>query len=193
MHIEEVFQLDQVPQAPEGKKYFVCIGGSKNYRCYLADKSLSRAAFMDYYAEEIPFFLRTMYEDSDIQVRLDSTYAVPGFCIISPRGNYRTLVELPQQIYINCVRMAENIARILYRIPDVEYVYYYYDEHYEKPATAHFWILPIYSSHLKDGKIPAIEDMSVWQYMESFDYQTEAEHIMSFFFAIKKELMHYGL
>lgn len=193
MHIEEVFQLDQVPQAPEGKRYFVCIGGSKNYCCFLADKSLSRAAFMDCYAEEIPFFLRTMYEDKSIQVRLDSTYAVPGFCIISPRGNYRTVTELPQHIYIDCVHMAANITRILYRMSDVELVYFYYDEHYVKPASAHFWVLPIYASHLKDGKIPEIADMSVWHYMETFDYQTEAKRIQTFFFQIQEELKRYGV
>lgn len=193
MHIEEVFQLDQLPQAPERERYFVCIGGNKNYRCFLADKSLSRAAFMDCYAKEIPFFLRPMYEDESIQVRLDSTYAVPGFCIISPRGNYHTVAELPRQIYLDCVRMAANITRILYQMPDVERVYFYYDEHYEKPASAHFWVLPVYTSHLNDGKIPEIEDMSVWHYMESFDYQTEAKYIQTCFFQIQEELKRYGV
>lgn len=193
MHIEEISKLDQIPEAPNGKRYFVCIGGSKNYQCFLADKTLSRAEFMNSYGEEIPFFLRTMYENENIQVRLDSTYAVPGFCIISPRGNYRTVADLPQHIYRDCIRMAINITKFLYQMPDVEYVYFYYDEHYEKPASAHFWVLPVYASHLKNVLIPGIEDMSVWEYMESFDYQTEAKHIQALFFLIREELKQYGV
>jgi len=190
---EEVFQLNQLPEAPAGKRFFVCIGGSKNYRCFLADNSLSRADFMNRYADEIPFFLRALYEDEYIQVRLDSTYAVPGFCIISPRGNYRTVADLPRRVYGDCIRMAVTLTEFLYGMPDVAYVYFYYDEHYKKPASAHFWVLPVYSSHLKNGEVPSIEDMSVWRYMESFRYQTEAGRIQECYIKIREELAQYGV
>lgn len=193
MRAEDVFHLDQLPEAPVGKRFFVCIGGSKNYRCFLADNSLSRSEFMNHYAKEIPFFLRTLYEDKHIQVRLDSTYAVPGFCIISPRGNYRTVVDLPQRVYEDCIRMAVTLTEFLYGMPDVAYVYFYYDEHYKKPASAHFWVLPVYSSHLINGEAPRIDDLSVWRYMESFRYHTEARRIQECYIKIREELARYGV
>ena len=190
MIIKEVYKLSELPSPPMGEKFFVCIGGSKNYQCFQESVSLSRAQFMEKYSSVVPYFLQPLYQDDKIQVRLDSTYAVPGFCIISPIDTYRDLVSLPESLYLACTRLAVRIMELLYSLPDVKSVYYYYDEHYAKPASAHFWVLPIYTSHAVTKCEPVIDDMSVWDYMESFSYSKEKEHISKCFVWLKEELQH---
>ena len=41
----EVYSLSELPLLQDELKFFACIGGNKNYECFIESKQLSRALF----------------------------------------------------------------------------------------------------------------------------------------------------
>lgn len=173
----EVYNLNDLPKAPQGFKYFSCIGGNKNFQCFLETEKLSRGEFLELYNKKLDSSLRSISFSKKVQIRQDVMYAIPGFMIVSPIMHYRNLNSLPIYLFYECFLAALFIRHYLYNIKKIKYVYIYYDEHAWKPSTAHFWVLPIFESHCEIGSIPQIQNQSIWDYMNSFEYTHEKVRI----------------
>ena len=177
--IIEVFSLDELPKAKKGMKYFACIGGNKNYQCFLEAKSLSRAEFMDKYAQYIDKCHTPIYEDSDIIIRQDAQYAIPGFYVVATRKKYKNIAEIDSELYSKCLRFIDRISGILNNKYGVNNIYIYYDEHLEKPSSTHFWIMPIYEKEIKRNKYkPSIIYHDIWKYQDLFFYKKTKKRII---------------
>ena len=184
--ILELYSLKEIPTPPKGKKYFACIGGKRNFQCFLESNSISRGEFMELRKNELEDFLTPIYIDKYIQVRQDAKYAIPGFFIISPIDEYWSLAELPRELYEKCNYMSFKIRKILSDLPEVEEVYLYYDEHYKKPSSAHFWVLPIFRE--RKTKNPKIATCDIWKYMDEFQYIEQKEIIKKYVTYLKNKL-----
>ena len=54
----------------------------------------------------------------------------------------------------------------------------YYDEHYKKPSSTHFWVLPIYADVIKENNVNAtILSKDIWEYQELFVFNKTKEEI----------------
>lgn len=169
----EVFGEDELPKPPDGKKYFMCIGGNKNFQCFLEDKTLSRGMFMKKYQDQLSACLQPVFKNESIQVRQDAQYAVPGFFIVSPVLEYAGLGSTPDNILYECLVYAYKIRNKMLLHHEVKDVYIYYDENYSKPTSTHFWVLPIYTHDL-----PSITKTDIWRYIRSFEYSVTKDKIM---------------
>lgn len=179
--IIEVFDESEVPGVPEGKKYFVCIGGSKNFQCFLSDKSMSKGEFLVSHEDEIDDCLRPIYEDNRIIVRQDSRYAIPGFYIISPKLHYRSIDEIPQDTYQECLFMARDISQGLSTL-GIQRTHLYHDEKYRARMSAHFWVMPLYEDYAdKNGLNLTIFSRDIWTYLDTFPrYEVTKPQILDF-------------
>ena len=172
----EVVSLDELPIPPQGNKYFTCIGGKKNYQCFLENDKLSRKDFMERYEGKVDKCLWPVYKNNNIVIRQDPVYAVPGLFIISTRDTYRTIADVPYQIYRECMNYVFTIYDFLSRELDILDIYFYYDEHICKPSSAHIWVIPIYNM-LDSNRFPSIIDGSIWHYLKSFCYSDSKHRI----------------
>lgn len=177
-------EVDSVKEIPiiedKNKKYFVCIGGQKNYQCFCAEKRLSRGEFMNKYCDYLDECLRPIYEDEEIIIRQDAKIALPGFYIVAPKVRYEKILEMPLELYSKCMKYAFIIREQLKKIKDNCKVYIYHDEHYLKPASAHFWVMPIYDNKEAVSQMNlTIFDNDIWGYQDYFKYSENREDILS--------------
>jgi len=171
----EVLFLDEIPNPPAGKKYYPCIGGNLNYQVFMEDNKLSRGDFMRIHENDIEWFLRPLKLSNRTFLRQDAKYAIPGFFILSPQKEYHYVSDMPGMLFAEIIQKAIKIRNFLLSFEGVKSVYLYYDEHYKKPSSVHFWVLPIYKSC---SGTPSVLDQSVWTYMDTFEYRKNKDTIM---------------
>jgi diadenosine tetraphosphate (Ap4A) HIT family hydrolase len=164
----EIFDESELPKAPEGKKYFVCLGGSKNFQCFLCDSRLSKGEFIFSHEDDVDDCLKPVYVDDQIIVRQDAKYAIPGFYIVSPKFHYRSIDEMPQDLYEKCMFMARDIKQGLMTL-GLNQSHIYHDEKYNSPASVHFWVLPLFERYLNEHDLsPTIFSKDIWDYLDKF-------------------------
>lgn len=174
----EVYSLSEIPETSENQKYFACIGGRKNFECILESKELSRAEFMKKYLYQIDPCHLPIYEDQDILIRQDAQIAIPGFYIVATKNNYRKISEIDLELYQKCLYFVALLRKKLLESFDIQRAFMYYDEHYKKPSSTHFWVMPIYEDVLfKHNLHPTILTSEVWHYQDLFEFQHTKEDI----------------
>lgn len=167
----EVYSLSELPELQEGLKYFACIGGNKNFECFLESNKLSRAVFMEKYLKKLDDCHIPIYEDEDIIVRQDAQIAIPGFYIVSTRNIYKNITQMELDMYQKCLCFVSLVRQELEYNFGIERVYMYYDEHYKKPSSTHFWIMPVYEKVIKENNLNAtILSNDIWKYQELFEF-----------------------
>jgi len=168
--LHEVRDIDdesELPHPPEGMKYYVCLGGSKNFQAFLTEGTLSKGEFLDVFGDELDEVLQPVYEDETLVVRQDAKYAIPGFYIVSPKAHYRSIDEMPEETLAHSLLTTRRITQQLKTL-GIEDSHIYHDEKYQSPASAHFWILPL---HQQTGERPlnrTIFSRDIWTYLETY-------------------------
>lgn len=107
----EVFSENELPLAPEGKKFFTCIGGKKNFQCFLSDNWMSKGQFITTHENELDDCLKPIYENNGIVVRQDAKYAIPGFYIVSPKEHFSNIHDMPATMFQRCMFIAQNVKK----------------------------------------------------------------------------------
>lgn len=185
----DVYNLEELPNVEEDLKYFACIGGTKNYQCILESKKLSRADIMTKYLEKLDKCHEPIYEDMDITIRQDAQIAIPGFYIVATKGIYKKISFMDIELYKKCLYFSSLICRSLKEEFNIERVFMYYDEHYNKPSSTHFWVMPIYENVIKEHNLnPTILNFDVWRYQELFEFQHSKDKIYDLNDGMKKVL-----
>lgn len=185
----EVFDEKELPTTPKGKKYFVCIGGAKNFQCFLGDSSISRGEFVLSHEDEIDESLKPVYSDGQIIVRQDARYAIPGFYIVSPKSTrYRSIDEMPQDLFEKCMLTVRNVKKGLLA-SGIDRSHIYNDEKYKNPISVHFWVLPIHEAYIERYHLnPTIYSKDIWTYLDVFPrYSETKQQILS----LNKTMKHY--
>lgn len=168
----EVYSLNELPNTEDGMKYFACIGGKKNYQCFLESKRLSRADFMKQYANELDSCHIPIYEDDDIIIRQDAQIPIPGFYIVATKTCFKKLSFMDLELYKKCMYYCSLIKQKLSTEFGIDKVYIYYDEHYKKPSSTHFWVMPVYEKIIKENNLdPTILKYDIWKYQELFEFK----------------------
>lgn len=181
----EVYSLSELGDLPDELKYFACIGGSKNYECFIESKKISRAVFMEKYLNDLDKCHIPIYEDEDIIIRQDAQIAIPGFYIVATKRNFKNITQMDLKIYQKCLYYVALIRKELKKRFDIERAYMYYDEHYKKPSSTHFWIMPVYKNMIEDNNLnPTILSTDVWKYQDMFEFSKTKEDI----YIINKEM-----
>lgn len=185
----EVYSLEELPKTAEELKFFACIGGNKNYQCFLESKKLSRAEFMQQYQTLLDPCHIPVYEDNEIVIRQDAQIPIPGFYIVATKQNFRKVSSMDLETYQKCLRYSALVKQGLKSEFGIDRVYMYYDEHYTKPSSTHFWVMPIYEEVLLENSLNAtILNYDIWKYQELFEFQNSKENIYEINDGMKKVL-----
>lgn len=168
----DVYEISELPEIPSDMKYFACIGGSKNYQCFLESKNMSRADFMKEYANQLDECHIPVYEDSDIIIRQDAQIPIPGFYIVATKGDYKKICFMDMDLYKKCLYYSYLIKQNLFANFGIERIFMYYDEHYKKPSSTHFWVMPIYENIIEQNNLnPTILSKDIWTYQDLFRFK----------------------
>lgn len=174
----EVYSLSELSQLSNDLKYFACIGGNKNYECFIESKKLSRALFMAKYLDNLDKCHIPIYEDKDIIIRQDAQIAIPGFYIIATKSNFKNIIQMDLETYQKCLYFVSLIRKELKNNFDIDRAYMYYDEHYRKPSSTHFWVMPLYEKVIKDNNLNStILSSDIWKYQELFEFSQTKKDI----------------
>jgi len=185
----EVYSLEELPRIKEQLKFFACIGGNRNYQCFLESKQLSRAEFMNIYQARLDPCHVPIYEDNDIVIRQDAFIPIPGFYIIATKNVYKKISYMEMSIYQKCLRYSSLVKSSLESEFGINRVYMYYDEHYNKPSSTHFWVMPIHEEIIhKNNLNPTILNYDIWKYQELFEFQYYRDNIYEVNDVMKKVL-----
>lgn len=174
----DVYSLEDIPATENNLRYFACIGGSKNFQCILDYKELSRAEIMKKYSKILDKCHIPIYEDDDIIICQDAQIAIPGFYIVATKEKYKRFSSMDINTYKKCLMYSSLIRKALKENFGIKRVFMYYDEHYKKNSSTHFWIMPIYEDVLKNNNLePSILNYDVWKYQDLFEFQYNSKKI----------------
>lgn len=174
----EVDTLNEIPILNSELKYFACIGGNKNYQCFLENKKMSRAEFMKTYLNFLDPCHIPIYEDDDIIIRQDAQIAIPGFYIVATKEGFRKISSMESELYRKCVYYSFMVKKMLNSEYGISKTYMYYDEHYIKPSSTHFWVMPIYDDVISENSFnPTILSNDIWRYQDIFEFKKNKEKI----------------
>ena len=154
---------EEFPPEPEGYRYIHFYGGTKNYRAYLAPKSISRADFMEQYPEYIPEHNRPVYENNGIVVRADPKYPCPGFYILGLNKTYRAFDLLDDTTFIRFSFILKKIKEGMRSQLGINYAHLLSNEKSDSFVNVHFWLVPVNGT-----TSPDLLDFDVKKYLESF-------------------------
>lgn len=186
----EVYSLEELSSLPEGLKYFACIGGNKNFECYLESVTLSRASFMEKYLNELDKCHIPIYEDENIIIRQDAQIAIPGFYIVATRKSYKNISQMDLNTYYKCLYFSSLVRKGLKENFGIERAYMYYDEHYNKQSSTHFWVMPIYDEVIEKNNLNAtILSRDIWEYQDLFKFSETKKDIYEMNEGMRKTLI----
>lgn len=157
----------EIPRAPESLKYYVCLGGSKNFQAFLAKDGLSKGEFLNLFGEVLDEVLQPVYEDDTLVVRQDAKYAIPGFYIVSPKEHFRSIDEMPQEVFDHSLLITRRIKQNLTWL-GIANSHIYHDEKYRSPASAHIWVLPLHNLPANQQLNRTIYSRDIWTYLDTY-------------------------
>ena len=66
----------------------------------------------------------------------------------------------------------------------------YYDEHYNKPSSTHFWVMPIYDEVIEKNNLNAtILSRDIWEYQDLFKFSETKKDIYEMNEGMRKTLI----
>lgn len=173
----DVNNLKELPNLDNEHRYLEFLGGTKQYRCYIVSKDLPRCIFMEEHREELDEILFPIYIDNNICISQDSSYALPGFYIISLRNYYKNIIELNYELFEEINFWVYEIRKAMKEVLNIEYVNVYYEEKTSKSANVHYWIMPV----LTQGNIaPKLHYLYLKDYLEQFNLIENKKQIIEY-------------
>lgn len=176
----EVYNAKEIPKLPNGMKFFYCLGGSKNFQCFVDTPTMSMSEFLIKYRKRIDSCFEPVYESLDFIIMQDAKKAIPGFYIISPKKHYKKIVEMDINMYTKAMQLASKIKQFLKVSFNANKVYIYHEEHHKKPTSVHFWVLPIYNDITSKYHLsPTINNFDIWKYLDVLEFSDVKDKIYS--------------
>lgn len=178
----DVNNLDELPKIKKGFRYLDFLGGTKQFRCYVVPKDLPRCLFMEKHRNELDEILLPIYEDDDICISQDASYALPGFYIISFRKHYKSITEITPKLYLKMNYWVYRIRLAMKELLKINYANVYYEEKSSGSANVHYWVMPI----IDEIDAPKLHYIKLKDYLEKFKLEENREKIIKYNKLMKK-------
>lgn len=179
---QDVYELNELDQPLKNTKWYDFLGGTKNLRCFLVDDNVKRCEFKEQYQNILDKTLENIYDNQNIIVNQDCSYAMPGFYIVAYNDkNFSTINELDNKSLFRMIFIIKTIRKALLDLFDIQTVKIYHEEKVNKLSIVHFWIVPVHNRIMKN---PGIRN-KMNEYFNSFKFINERENILLYNEAIK--------
>jgi diadenosine tetraphosphate (Ap4A) HIT family hydrolase len=128
--------------------------------------------------------LKPIYENENISVTQDCSYAVPGFYIVRSKKQIATIDLASNEMLCRMIFIAKIIRKALKELFNIRLAKIYSEEKNSKTSNTHFWVLPIHNEYLIDN--PGIQRSNIKHYLEKFNFRENRENILKYNESIKK-------
>ena len=173
----DVYELEELDMSPRGKKWYDFIGGTKNIRCFLVDDNITRCQFKNEHQDLLDKCLENVYDNNNIIVNQDCSYAIPGFYIVAFNDKNRpTINELDYLSLFRMVFIFKVIRKAILELFGIETVKIYHEEKVNKLSIVHFWIVPVHSEVMEN---PGIRN-KMSEYFNMFKFVKEKYKILDY-------------
>ncbi|MDD3182300.1 MAG: hypothetical protein PHD48_05815 [Alphaproteobacteria bacterium] len=172
----EVKSLSELPQPPDGYRYFDFIGGSKGLKCFLVPKDTPRGKFMNDIEPQLDECLMPIYKKNGICVRQDASFALPGFYIVNPIEHYRSMDEIGEVDNLRLALIVREIRKGMREALGIKHIHMYYEEKANKACNVHYWLMPI----VDIVKYPTIAHVRPMEYLKQFSIADHRETILEY-------------
>jgi hypothetical protein len=173
----DVDRKEDLPAAPEGRRYLDFLGGTRQLRCYLVPADMPRIRFMRSFGE-FDECLTPLFHHAGVVVQQDASYALPGFFVVSFDQHHRALDSVDE---VGCVLSAVVIreARIGMRVElGISNIHLYYEEKIDKSCHVHYWMVPV-PGHMGDQST-TITRLDLRSYLTQFRFQEQRDTILRY-------------
>ena len=176
MQYFDVTKLEDLPPLQEGYRYFDFIGGTKEYRCFRAPIDLSRGTFMNQHGHLLDECVQPIYKHNGITISQDTSCPLPGFYIVSPDKQFRSIDEVDPITHQRLSFLTREIRKLMREHLNIQFTHIYYEEKANKGCHVHYWILPI--NDIKQN--PRLYKFDVKDYMDQFTFRDNKQTILDF-------------
>lgn len=167
-------------------RYLDFMGGTKRLRCYLVPEEMPRLRFLSDHAELLDPALQPVFECERVCIRQDTTYALPGFYIVSLQSHFKALDMLDG---VTFERMAQAIFQTRQGMRHklgIAHIHMHYEEKPSASANVHIWMMPVDFSRF--GNATLLMNLDIRAYLSSFSFADEREKIIEYNEAMSKHL-----
>jgi len=163
----DVDKVEDFPPLSPEFRYLDFLGGTKNIRGYIVPKEQPRCEILVKYPYILDETLLPIYENKGIKVGHDTSFAVPGFYIVSytkPINAYdRFSTTINERFALIMYEMRKALRHAGY-----EFVNLYYDERNRPSCQAHFWLVPKIGNINKETNL---YNLDLKAYLNSFRFK----------------------
>jgi len=191
VEIIDVRDLWERPRPPAGTRYLDFIGGEKEIRCFLVPDSLPRIVFMEEHPELLDRAIQPIYESDVLNVRQDSSYALPGFYIVGLRAPVAALDRLPVQLHLRMSLVLYEVRVAMRSLLGIDLIHLHYEERPEPSCTVHYWLMPILPDRC--GRPFVITHLNLLAYVNQFRFTETRDRIYEYNERMREHLRHSGL
>lgn len=139
----DVDHVSELPEARPGTRYLDFMGGEKALRCYVLPEDYARCRFLERYASDMDEIFEPVYENRGVVVRQDTSYALPGFYIVSCSEHFRSFDEVPAVLSMRVAMVVREVRRLMRDLLGIEHIHLHSEEKPNRSTNVHFWLLPV--------------------------------------------------
>jgi len=185
MNYIDVANKNDLPAAPPGFRYLDFLGGTSRLRCYLVPEATPRNLFLDT-ATDFDECHTPVYDHAGVVVRQDSSYALPGFYIVSFRHQYRAIDAIDLSMSLRAGLVIQDVRRAMRQELAIKYVHLHCEEKADESCNVHYWIMPVASE--PGDKSTALTRLDIKKYLQTFDFQMTRDTIIDFNVRMRRRL-----
>ena len=167
-----------LPPPPVGMRYLDFLGGTKRIRCYLVPEDMPRLVFLRDYSELLDPALLPVFECDSVSVRQDTTYALPGFYIVSLQEHLQAFDQMDRATYMRMMQAVFHTRQGMRDKLGIEHIHLHYEEKPSASANVHIWLMPV--DFARFGKETLLVNLDLRAYLTSFDFSKERKKILDF-------------
>ena len=185
MQYFDVSDITELPAPPKDFRYLDFISEPKGCRCFLVSRNMPRGEFLEQYSHLLDERLHPIYQNEGITVRQDASYPIPGFYVVHPKTEERSMDEMDEILHLRTAFVIREIRKGMREALGIEHLHLYYEEKRQRKYDIHYWILPIYNFRLERDYIGSF---LLRDYLDSFEFEREKEKILQCNRALKDYL-----
>lgn len=172
---------------PQGMRYLDFLGGTRRLRCYLVPEDMPRFTFMDEHADLLDPVLLPIFDTDRVTVRQDTTYALPGFYIVSLRQHFRSLDAMDAETFMLMNKTIFHTRQGMRDKLGIEHIHLHYEEKPSASANVHIWMMPVDFDRFGNGTL--LMNLDLRAYLTSFVFAKEREKMLEYNHMMREHLV----
>lgn len=177
---------EQNIKVTDGKRVMGFLDGSY----WIVGAGDCRGCLMDEMRDQLPVYMRPIFEDRDLVVTQDAEFPIPGFYVVSPKQHLGSIADFSVGLSQKIGLVTHFVRKGMREELGIGVAEIFHEERLQN-SHYHHWILPFWLSDLVNSgfsptifksKVPGYGDYApnIVGYLRSFAFGEEGQRILEF-------------